>query len=447
LSAARNQCTSARQQGEARMRNTMLGSVCALLATACVSPAPVMPPVIPVSAPIAAPPPPVVAPAPDPAPAPASSADNGDTPALPAADPALPGRAADFEAYLGMLRRTSCPAAIRRQPPDAIPIKAAPVPLQSLNSLRRKLDRLTFVAGFHLTSPSERFGGLSGLDVLEDGNLLAVSDQGDFVWIDLAKDGATPIAARIAGMRDTNADFLRAKAEGDAEGLAVSEGLALVSFERNHRVLAFDIAACGGAARGAPITLGGHSALIPQVLTASRIDVGANSGPEPLGVTGDWYLLAGLETKLGDASPLSARPLEARPDFGIRLGQGLPEFVGLDVVETGEGRNDVRAFSLHRARNPLSSNVITIAETRLTRSLDQTDLPRRVLGEIDERSHYRFTAGETRRLADMSLLFTIDNFEGIAAKEMPDGRIRLYVISDNNFSASQRTLLMVFDLD
>jgi hypothetical protein len=46
----------------------------------------------------------------------------------------------------------------------------------------------------------------------------------------------------------------------------------------------------------------------------------------------------------------------------------------------------------------------------------------------------------------MSLLLTIDNFEGIAAKEMPDGGIRLYIISDNNFSASQRTLLMVFDL-
>jgi hypothetical protein len=30
---------------------------------------------------------------------------------------------------------------------------------------------------------------------------------------------------------------------------------------------------------------------------------------------------------------------------------------------------------------------------------------------------------------------------------MSDGGVRLYVISDNNFSASQRTLLMVFDLE
>jgi hypothetical protein len=40
---------------------------------------------------------------------------------------------------------------------------------------------------------------------------------------------------------------------------------------------------------------------------------------------------------------------------------------------------------------------------------------------------------------------TIDNFEGIAAKQMPDGRVRLYIVSDDNFSDSQRTLLMVFD--
>jgi hypothetical protein len=29
---------------------------------------------------------------------------------------------------------------------------------------------------------------------------------------------------------------------------------------------------------------------------------------------------------------------------------------------------------------------------------------------------------------------------------MPDGHIRLFIISDDNFSASQRTLLMVFDV-
>jgi hypothetical protein len=44
------------------------------------------------------------------------------------------------------------------------------------------------------------------------------------------------------------------------------------------------------------------------------------------------------------------------------------------------------------------------------------------------------------------MLMTIDNYEGIAAKELPDGRVRLFVVSDNNFASTQRTLLMVFDI-
>ena len=40
---------------------------------------------------------------------------------------------------------------------------------------------------------------------------------------------------------------------------------------------------------------------------------------------------------------------------------------------------------------------------------------------------------------------TVDNFEGLAAVPGRDGAIRFYLISDDNFSASQRTLLLAFD--
>ena len=67
-------------------------------------------------------------------------------------------------------------------------------------------------------------------------------------------------------------------------------------------------------------------------------------------------------------------------------------------------------------------------------------------GDIDERSHYRFRENGRRRLAELNVFFNIDNFEGIAAKLMSDGRVRLYLISDNNFAQKQRTLLYVFDV-
>ena len=421
------------------------GSMCtaALLAAACVSDVP-SPAGITATVAGTTPAPAVSRPGPEEGPAASVVAGEADLVSASAVDAELPSRWT-FEAYLDALRRTSCPAGVKRTEPEAVAIRATPVPLQLINPLRRTIGELTFVAGFHLTSGDARFGGLSGLDVLSDGNLLAVSDQGDFVWIDMAEDGLTPEAARIASMRNAAGEPLRGKADGDSEGLAVNGEIALVSYERNHRVLAFDLGGCGAAARGAPIAFGPFGGALPDVFVASRIDVGENSGPEPLAVTQDWFLLTGLETRIGNAGPLSARPIEARPNFDVRIGAGLAEFVGLDVIEAGTDRKDVRAFSLHRSLSPLSDNAITIAETRLTRFLDQSDLPRRFVSEIDERSHYRYSEGGTHKLADLNVLLNIDNFEGIAAKEMPDGRVRLYIISDNNFSAAQRTLLMVFD--
>jgi hypothetical protein len=338
----------------------------------------------------------------------------------------------DPTTYLDNLRHASCSGAKRE--PDPIVLKADSAPLQGLNPARKTIGELSFVAGFHLTSDEKRFGGLSGIDVLDDGNLLAVSDKGDFVWIDLADDGVTPKAARLSAMNDAKGKPFPSKGEGDAEGLAITDGLALVSFEGNNRILAYDIGACGAAARGIPL---GWS--LTKAFARGKLSVGGNNGVEALAITPDGYLVAGIEMKAGKASPLSARPVERGADFSLRIGEGAPEIVGLDLLQ------DVHAFSLHRSTSPLASNAITVMETDFERYLDQANLPAKIVSEADERSHYRFRQTASRALAEMNVLLTIDNFEGLAAKELPDGRVRLFIVSDDNFSASQRTLLMVFD--
>ena len=40
----------------------------------------------------------------------------------------------------------------------------------------------------------------------------------------------------------------------------------------------------------------------------------------------------------------------------------------------------------------------------------------------------------------------VDNFEAISAVRMANGVTRLYILSDNNFSSRQRTLLYAFDV-
>ena len=49
-------------------------------------------------------------------------------------------------------------------------------------------------------------------------------------------------------------------------------------------------------------------------------------------------------------------------------------------------------------------------------------------------------------LIQLKLPGATDNFEGIAAERRGDG-VRLYILSDDNNNAPQRTLLLAFDLD
>ena len=345
--------------------------------------------------------------------------------------------------YLAPLRAASCPEGVKPEKPVTIDLTTKHVPLQAMNGKRKVIGELTFVDGFHLTSSDKRFGGLSGIDVLEDGNLLAVSDDGAFVWIDLAEDGVTPMAARMSGMRDAAGKTMPGKAERDAEGLAYADGLALVSFEGNHRVLAFDVGKCGAAVRGAPVAFGAFGGSLAQAFDLAGLKVGGNAGAEALAVAPGWFLFTGLESQAGGASPLSARAIEALPVFDLAIGKGMPPVVGMDVVADGD---TVRVFSLHRATNAMASNVISIVETVFTREFDQAGVPANRMSEIRERRQERFRETSTRVLAQMNIFVTIDNFEGIAAREMPDGRVRLYVIADDNFSAKQRTLLMVYDV-
>ncbi|MDB5421700.1 MAG: hypothetical protein JWR59_1647, partial [Brevundimonas sp.] len=59
----------------------------------------------------------------------------------------------------------------------------------------------------------------------------------------------------------------------------------------------------------------------------------------------------------------------------------------------------------------------------------------------------RITDAAGRTVDEMELRgpLTVDNFEGLAAVPKPDGGVRFYLISDDNFSSAQRTLLLAFD--
>ncbi|RIJ24082.1 hypothetical protein D1224_07520 [Henriciella barbarensis] len=284
-----------------------------------------------------------------------------------------------------------------------------PVGLGPTEAVARALSGVEFVSGWALEAPLASFGGLSGLDVLPGGDLLAVSDAGAFVRIPFDQSALTLQGqATLTYLRGADGEILTGKSEADAEGLHVEDGIAFVSFEREHRVEAFAFARCGGNARAVQVAGMGSR---PTGLGRS---ISQNSGPEGLALQ-DGKLLLGLETLAGGDGPLGVVTEDGDVSFAAApwvKADGTP-LVGLDAI--GD-----ELYSLHRAYNPLTrQNAIGI--------------------RVKEES------GDTRTLAFMSAPLTLDNFEAIAVQPLEDGRRRIFILSDDNFSDNQRTLLYIFE--
>ena len=309
------------------------------------------------------------------------------------------------QASIDALRRTSCPNPDSFITPQSIQITATPIIIDRFEGAT--LDGLTFAGGWHLESDEPNFGGLSGLTVHPKDHLLAVSDSGAFIWISMADEAPSGFGA-IAYMRDENGTHLEGKNAADSEGLELVDGLALVSFERDHRVLAFDLANCGASAYGV------HVATLPNTPEGLDRAIPENEGAEALALSANHQLKAGLEMKAGKGAPLLGiiqnqtrfEGYMPRPS-GMRL-VGLDDFGG-------------STFALFRSYSPL-------------------------VGNANQIHAHDLGSPQPKTIATLKRPFPVDNFEGITATRLPDGTVRLYIISDDNFSKRQRTLLLAFDI-
>lgn len=294
-----------------------------------------------------------------------------------------------------------------------IRVLATPVALNRENPAQTRLGQLTYAGGVALTSPdTERLHGLSGLDVAADGrSFIAISDDGDLVRGRIALDPAGHLIGiedvRLSPLKGENGQPLQGKEEGDAEAVTLLAGGGFaVSFERDHRVLAFD-------RPDAPARLVVRFA---QGDPGFRLD--DNGGVEALAAEDD-SLIAGTEggqirTLAGDrlTSPASG----PEPPSGFSL-------TGLDAVAGGDW------LAVYRAYDPFLGARAVIAV-----------LPRaRCIRPPCEAAHGRVD------LARLASPLTVDNFEAISAVPLAGGGWRIYLLSDDNFQARQRTLLMAFD--
>ena len=321
-----------------------------------------------------------------------------------------------FVALLALALAACAPtAADTPQQWRAVEISATPVELGA-----ETVGRLRSRGGLALASNNPVFGGLSGLEIIDPDRLIAISDNGD--WFEgrlVLDDGGKLIGVadvRTAFIRDENGNVFPNKAAGDSEGLAqLPDGRFAVSFEQTQTIRIYDMNRDGpfGAARRGPVLAG-----------ARRLP--GNTGLEALASTEDGRLVVGAEGGDQATTPIWVAPLDARRPVRSHIGYPLSGGFSLTSLDR---MPDGGFVALERFYAPVIG-----ARARITTfpaaSLDAEG------GALPN----------VRELALLDPPLTLDNFEGVAAMRMPDGATRIYIVSDDNFSARQRTLLLAFDV-
>lgn len=301
----------------------------------------------------------------------------------------------------------------------AIDVTSAPVALDAEDAGFSRVGGLDFAGGVALDSNDAEFGGLSGLEITDDGMLYAVTDDGGVLTARLRLDEAGRLIgvtdARMGRLRDENGVPFATKDAGDAEGLALlPDGRFAVSFEQTQSVRLYDFANAGAAS---PATPG------PPLAGADVLD--PNEGPEALSVTEDGVLIVGAE-RTGRADTFIWRaPLTG--DAPVSPGYSLPLDFGYGLVSF-DRLPDGDFLAMERFFAPVIGVRIRILRI--------------------EGASLQGQPGQARAnlLADLRAPMTLDNFEGAAFAYAPNGVGRIYLISDDNFSGRQRTLLFAFDL-
>ena len=312
---------------------------------------------------------------------------------------------------LDALRTASCPNGVSFERAPEIDLTVTPLDMSGLKAGEHLFGRTTVVGGWELTSDDARFGGLSGLAVYPFGNLLAVGDQGSFIWITVEDDA--PTQAHLSPMLNIAGAEIADKSRADAEGVTLIDGLALVSFEREHRIEAFDLEGCGAAARAAlALDLPGHPLGIPEPMRA-------NGGAEAIAYSAQQdTTFVGIETTSEQGQPLM------RVDSAGTITRQVNLDAPREFALTGLDAPSYYPYALFRHYTPEDGN-------------------RNIIAYVDGTATPRYGLFDKVRL-DPSV--PVDNFEGIAVQDLGDGVRRVWIVSDDNFSDSQRTLLMAFDL-
>jgi hypothetical protein len=303
-------------------------------------------------------------------------------------------------------------AAVDRKTTHARLVELVPIDVDPKRVERRNFGALTLLSAFQLVSKDKRFGGLSGLSVGRDGRLYAVSDHG--YWLSasmlLGPDDALKdlVDWRIAPIL-TTAKLPVSGRLRDAESLTQArDGSFLVAFEGLHRI-----------SRYSPPPKTFESTPVSVQIPSAVVQAPSNGGIEALATLADGRLL------------IIAEELE-NPDGSVKAW----------VLDDGQ----------FTELSYLPAKGFRVTDCAALNNGDVLVLERRYVpfGILSARLT-RVTAGSLRpgaKLAGKELLkleqpLAVENFEGIAVQQTSHGTM-IFIVSDDNYSSFQQTLLLQF---
>ncbi|WP_295807950.1 esterase-like activity of phytase family protein [uncultured Nitratireductor sp.] len=305
----------------------------------------------------------------------------------------------------------------------AIPTAVNAVPIRhfAVGSHETRFGPLEFVGGLSMSSPVDHFGAFSSFRFTSPGAaVMGVSDTGFWFFGTLIRDAEGRPAGfadfSMQPMVDGDGNSTREKWTTDAEGIAVKDELATVSFERVQRIAEFEIErdAMGAAVRDLDF-------LVP------RRELRSNRGFETIAYAPPGGRLGGArvvvaERSIDEDGNCFAAILEG-PMKGIFK---VARSEGFDITD-GAFLPDGDLLLLER-RFAFASGVAM----RLRRIDGATVAP----GSVAD-GPVLFTAG---------MDYQIDNMEALDVWQRADGATMVSLMSDDNHSLLQRNLYLEFRL-
>jgi len=302
-----------------------------------------------------------------------------------------------------------------------IQVEARPIKSFHLSEpSRTRFGSLEFRGGLELTSTHRDFGGVSAIRVAADGaHFVALTDKARWFTGRIVYDADRPagiVEAVLAAMLGPDGRPLAARGWFDTESIAEDGGTLYVGIERVNRIVRFDFGRDGVRARGVPIPVPPGIATLPD-----------NKGLEAMVVVPQGLPLAGT------LIAISERGLDARGNLKAFL-IGGPNPGEFSIVR--RDGFDVSDCAL------LPSGDLLLLERRYSPAHGIAMRIRRVaLGAIAPGAH---VDGAELVSADMG--YQIDNMEGLSVHRSAAGDVVLTLVSDDNFSPLQRTILLQFKL-